>query len=166
MRYVSIGEDDLHSQEIVGNTLRMANREWTVVGVAPKELQGFTAPGVPMDMFATYEMQGVLNFEDTAGPSLTRNTHSTFMKARLASGVTVEQAQAALATLSAQNREAYPDAWEGRDYNILATSKVVIHPIVDGPLKAVAALLLTVVALVLLIACTNLAGFLLDITTS
>ena len=149
------------SQEIVGNTLRMANREWTVVGVAPKELQGFTAPGVPMDMFATYEMQGVLNFEDTAGPSLSRNTHSTFMKARLASGVTVEQAQAALATLSAQNREAYPDAWEGRDYNILATSKVAIHPIVDGPLKAVAALLLTVVALVLLIACTNLAGFLL-----
>jgi predicted permease len=149
------------SPEAVGSTIRMANREWTIVGVAPKELQGFMAPGVSMDMFATYEMQGTLNFSSTEGPSQNRSDRSTFMKARLAPGVSVEQAQAALATLSAQNQEAYPGAWEGREFNILATSEVAIHPIVDGPLKAVATLLLTVVALVLLIACTNLAGFLL-----
>jgi predicted permease len=149
------------SQEILGGTIRMANREWTVVGVAPKELQGFSAPGIAMDMFATYEMQPTLNFQSNSTSREDRRTHSTFMKARLAPGVTVEQAQAALATLSAQNRDAFPEAWEGRDYNILSTTEVAIHPIVDGPLKAVATLLLTVVALVLLIACTNLAGFLL-----
>ena len=149
------------SPDVVGTSIRMANREWTVVGVAPKALQGFTAPGIAMDMFATYKMQGVLNFESSAGPNEDRRSHSTFMKARLAPGVSVDQAQAALATLSAQNREAYPEAWEGRDFNVLASSDVAIHPIVDGPLKAVATLLLTVVAMVLLIACTNLAGFLL-----
>ena len=83
------------------------------------------------------------------------------MKARLAPGVSVEAARAALATLSARNREAYPDAWQGRDFNILPSGKVAIHPLVDGPITAAAALLLTVVALVLLIACTNLASFLL-----
>jgi predicted permease len=149
------------SGAIIGTTLRMANREWTVIGVAPKELQGFTAPGIAMDMFATYMMAPTLNFEDDAGSHELRNNHSTFMKARLAPGVTVEEAQAALATLSANNREAYPDAWEGRDYNIIPTSEVAIHPIVDKALYAVATLLLVVVGLVLLIACTNLAGFLL-----
>jgi len=149
------------SPNVVGTSIRMANREWTVVGVAPRELQGFMAPGIAMSMFTTYQMQGVLNSGEVTGPDESRNSHSTFMKARLAPGVTVEQAQAALATLSAQNREAYPDAWEGRDFNVLASSEVAIHPIVDGPLKAVATLLLTMVAMVLLIACTNLAGFLL-----
>lgn len=149
------------SPEIVGQTIRMANREWTVVGVAPKELQGFTAPGMAMDMFATYEMAPTLNFESDTGSHQHRNSHSTFMKARLAPGVTAEEAQAALATLSANNREAFPDAWEGREFNILPSSEVAIHPIVDGPLMAVATLLLVVVALVLLMACMNLAGFLL-----
>ncbi|MFC1660303.1 ADOP family duplicated permease [Gemmatimonadota bacterium] len=149
------------SQDIIGETIRMANREWTVVGVAPKELQGFTAPGIAMDMFSTYEMAPTLNFEGNTGSPERRTSHSTFIKARLAPGVTVEEAQAAMATLAARNREAYPEAWEGREYNIMASSEVAIHPIVDGPLKAVATLLLTVVALVLLVACTNLAGFLL-----
>ncbi len=147
--------------EAVGSTLRMAGREWTIVGVAPRELQGFTAPGFAMDMFATYKMQPVLNFEGNTGHHERRTSRSTFIKARLARGVTVEEARSALAVLSAQHREAYPDAWEGRDFSILPSTEVAIHPIVDGPLKAVAALLLTVVALVLLIACTNLAGFLL-----
>ncbi len=147
--------------EAVGSTLRMSGREWTIVGVAPRELQGFTAPGMAMDMFATYEMGPTLNFEGQTGSQENRNSRSTFIKARLAPGVTVEEARAALATLSANNREAYPEAWEGREFNILPTSEVAIHPIVDGPLFAIATLLLTVVALVLLIACTNLAGFLL-----
>jgi predicted permease len=41
------------------------------------------------------------------------------------------------------------------------TSEVAIHPLVDGWLYAAAALLLSVVAIVLLVACINLAGFLL-----
>ena len=149
------------SPEAVGSTIRMANREWTIVGVAPEELQGFTAPGFAMDMFATYEMAPTLNFEGDTGSQENRGNRDTFIKARLAPGVTVEEAQAALSTLSANNREAYPNAWEGREYNILPTSEVAIHPIVDGPLYAVATLLLVVVGLVLLIACMNLAGFLL-----
>jgi predicted permease len=149
------------SPDIVGTTLRMAGREWTVVGVAPRELQGFTAPGFAMDMFATYEMAPVLNFEGDTGSHERRNSRSTFIKARLAPGVSVEEAQAALSTLAANNREAYPEAWEGRELNLLPTSEVAIHPLVDGPLFAVATLLMVVVGLVLLIACTNLAGFLL-----
>jgi predicted permease len=115
-----------------------------------------------MDMFIPYMMGGWVNFEGVDEDFLTdRRGHSTFIKARLASGVSIDEAQAALAAMSAQNREAYPEAWRGRSFNLLPSSEVAIHPLVDGPLMGVAALLLTVVGLVLLIACTNLAGFLL-----
>lgn len=148
--------------EVVGRTVRISGREWTVVGVAPEEVDGFTSPGLAMDMFITYMMAGTVNFEGVREDYLEdRRSHSTFIKARLAAGVTVDQAQAALNAMSAQNREAYPEIWEGRSFNALPSSDVSIHPIVDGPLLGVAALLLTVVGLVLLIACTNLAGFLL-----
>jgi len=147
--------------EIVGTSLRLGGRQYTVVGVAPEALQGFTAPGFSMDMFAPFMMSDALNFEGTTGHLTRRTSRSTFIKARLAPGVTVDQARAALETLSSQQREAYPEAWRGRSFNLLPTSEVAIHPIVDGTLYGVAALLLTVVALVLLVACTNLAGFLL-----
>jgi predicted permease len=147
---------------IVGQSLRMAGREWTVVGVAPESLQGFTSPGLAVDMFVPYMMAGTVNFEGAQTNYMgRRGNRSTFIKARLAPSISVEQAQVALETMSAQNRAAYPENWRGRSFNVLPSSEVAIHPIVDGPLLGVAALLLTVVGLVLLIACTNLAGFLL-----
>ena len=146
---------------VVGESLRLGGRQYTVVGVAPEAVQGFTAPGISMDMFAPFMMSDALNFEGTSEHLTRRTSRSTFIKARLAPGITVDQARAALETLSAQQREAYPEAWRGRSFNLLPTSEVAIHPIVDGSIQAVAALLLTVVGLVLLIACTNLAGFLL-----
>ena len=146
---------------ILGQSIRLGGQPYTVVGVAPKRVQGFTAPGFAMDMFVPMMMSDQLNFEGDSGHLSERTSRSTFIKARLAPGITVDQARAALATLSARQRDAYPESWEGREFHILPTGEVSIHPLVDGPLRAVAALLLAVVGLVLLVACTNLAGFLL-----
>ncbi|MBT8397242.1 MAG: ABC transporter permease, partial [Gemmatimonadetes bacterium] len=146
---------------IVGQTIRLGGRQYTVVGVAPKEVQGFTAPGFNMDMFVPMMMSDALNFEGTSSHLSERTSRSTFIKARLAPGIAVDQARAALATLSARQREAYPEEWEGREFNLLPTGEVAIHPLVDRYAKALAAFLLIVVGLVLLVACTNLAGFLL-----
>ena len=147
---------------VVGSTLRMAGREWTVVGVAPEEVEGFTSPGLAMDMFVPFMMLGTVFFEGAGGEFLeSRGDRSTFIKARLREGISVDEARAALTTLSARHREAYPDTWQGRSFHLLPSGDVAIHPIVDGPLWGVAALLLAVVGLVLLMACTNLASFLL-----
>jgi predicted permease len=146
---------------IVGQNIRVAGQAFTVVGIAPKELQSFTAPGFTMDIWAPYQMADVLSL-DRSGYSLdSRGNRTVFIRARLQPGVTVEEVRAALATTSSQNQMAYPEEWRGREFNVLPTDDVAIHPIVDGPMRGVAALLLSVVGLVLLIACVNLAGFLL-----
>ena len=83
------------------------------------------------------------------------------MKARLRDGVTVAQAQAAMAILGTRLAAEYPNEDPGKGITVFASSDVRIHPQMDGLLTAVASVLLVVVGLVLAIACSNLATLLL-----
>jgi predicted permease len=147
---------------IVGQSIRLGGLSYTVVGVGSEELQGFTAPGFNMDMWIPYMMAPFLPmFGNNRDLLNSRGNRSIFIKARLRPSVDIDQARAALATLSTQFQEAYPEDWEDREFNLLPTEDVAIHPLVDTVLYSVAGMLMTVVGLVLLIACTNLAGLLL-----
>lgn len=146
---------------IVGQTIRLGGLSYTVVGVGAEELQGFTAPGFSMDMWIPYMMLPSLPSSGNRELLTARNNRSIFIKARLRPNVDVDHARAALGTLSIQLQQAYPDEWEGREFNLVPTEDVAIHPLVDTVLYSVAGMLMTVVGLVLLIACTNLAGLLL-----
>ena len=73
-----------------------------MVGVTPESVQGFTAPGFNMDMFAPYMMSDALNFEGQSNHLSQRTSRSTFIKARLAPGVSVDQARAAELILAAK----------------------------------------------------------------
>jgi macrolide transport system ATP-binding/permease protein len=145
---------------VVGQTIRLGGLSYTVVGVASEKLQSFTAPGFSMDMWIPYMMLPSLPSSGNRELLTARNNRSIFIKARLRPDVDIDQARAALGTLSAQLQQAYPDEWDGREFNLLPTEDVAIHPLVDTVLYSVAGMLLTVVGLVLLIACTNLAGLL------
>jgi predicted permease len=83
------------------------------------------------------------------------------VKARLRDGVTLPQAQAAMTALGARLAREYPREDPGRGVTVLASNDVRIHPEVDALLVPGASLLLTVVGLVLAIACSNLATLLL-----
>ena len=144
---------------IVGRSVRLGNRPFTVVGVAPKRFNG-TFPVLVTGFYAPMAMTGA--FMDSGSDQLEhRNSRSMFLKARLKPGVTVAQANAFLKTYSAGLEERYPDSNRGHTMSAVATNDVSVHPIVDKAMVPVAGLLLGVVGLVLLIACVNLASFLL-----
>jgi predicted permease len=144
---------------VLGKTVRLNGRPFTVVGVAPKAFTG-TFPVLVTGFYAPMMMSQA--FMDTGGQQLiNRDSRSMFLKARLKPGVTVAQANAALKAFSEGLAERYPDSNKGRIMSALATQDVAIHPLVDKAVVPMAALLLTVVGLVLLIACVNLATFLL-----
>ncbi len=145
---------------LVGQTIRLGGLSFTVVGIAPEKLQSFTAPGFNMDMWIPYMMLPSLPSSGNRDLLNARNNRSIFIKARLRTDVDIDQVRAAFGTLSSQLQHAYPDEWEGRSFNLLPTEEVAIHPLVDTALFSVAGMLMTVVGLVLLIACTNLAGLL------
>ena len=148
--------------QVVGRTLRLNGEPFTVVGVMPRELQSLTVPGVAMDLFVPLVLWNGLNPTPGQTSQLdARGSRAFALKGRLRPGVSVAQASAALATLSSQLQEEFPATNEGREFSLLPSSEVAIHPELDKALVPVAGLLLAVVGIVLVIACSNLAGFLL-----
>lgn len=143
--------------EVLGRTVKLNGLTFTVVGVAPEEYPG-TLPGLVADYWIPMQMFDAMNERRLLDE---RGRRSLFLKGRLAPGVTEEQAQAQLEAAAAALAEEYPRTNEGRTMTLLPSSEVVLNPAVDGPLFGVAGLLLTVVGLVLLIACSNIANLLL-----
>jgi len=144
--------------QVVGRTLKMGGRSYTVIGVAPADYRGglpAISPAfyVPMAMYD--QLMGVEMLDK-------RYNHSLFVKARLAPGVTRAQAGHAVSLVAASLTAARPEGWvSGEQFPLVPTGDVQVFPGVDPLLRAATGLLLAVVAVVLLLTCTNLASFLL-----
>jgi predicted permease len=95
-------------------------------------------------------------------PFNSRDSQSYFTKARLRPGASLEQANVALSGVASHLREAYPETWdETRRFIPVPSEDVIVNPLVDRYLVPAATAALALVAVVLLIACANLASFLL-----
>ena len=132
----------------------------TIVGVGPAGHRGTINLGIVTDFWLPIASLPALGAPPRA---LERRPDeaSFFVKARLRDGVTLAQAQAAMNILGTRLAAEYPKEDPGKGIAVFAASDVRIHPQMDGLLRAVASLLLTVVGLVLAIACSNLATLLL-----
>ncbi len=143
---------------VVGRTLRLGGRGYTIIGVAPAHYRGALPPLTPafyVPMAMANELMGVDMLSQ-------RNSHSFFVKARLAPGVTRAQAEHTASLVAESLTRARPEGWvPGEQFSLVPTSDVQIYPGVDPLLRAAALLLVGVVGLVLLLACTNLASVLL-----
>jgi len=91
---------------IVGRVVDLNRHSFTIVGVAPESFQGSLSPlhfdaWAPLSMIWEVRNQGTFFLES-------RGANGWLDLARLQPGVSVEQAQAAVATLDAQLAKAYP----------------------------------------------------------
>jgi predicted permease len=144
---------------VVGKPLRLAGRDYTVVGVAPKSYQGSVA-GIAPSFYGSVQM--VNQIEGSSTDELTaRGNHSGFLKARLAPGASMAQARATAARFTADMQKRYPKDWAGSSLIVLPTTDIAVNPLLDTVVVPAAGALMVVVGLVLLVACANLASFLL-----
>ncbi|UCC73206.1 MAG: ABC transporter permease [Gemmatimonadota bacterium] len=144
--------------DIVGKTLRVRGRPFEIVGVAPPEFKGLLV-GFASEMWIPL----TANASFAAGSDLLddREARWLLIKGRLRGGVTPDQAAAGLDGLARHLAETYPESNAGRRFPVIPTNDVRLHPMIDRALVPVAALLMSVVGLLLLIVCTNLANLLL-----
>ncbi|HTG18010.1 MAG TPA: ABC transporter permease, partial [Blastocatellia bacterium] len=151
--------------KIIGQQLTLNGHAFTIVGVAPR---GFNGPEVleNNDIYVPTMMQALVRpprggFSGDMNPDLLGQRGSRWMRmiGRLKPGVGIEQAQAAMSTIADGLAQAYPE----NNRNTIATLFPVnkVDPQAYTQLVSVAALLLAVVAIVLLIACANVANLLL-----
>lgn len=144
----------------IGKTVYLLQAPYTIVGVAPDGFNGMM-PGIVPDMYVPMAMSDQVMRGFGQSRLERRGSRNLFLKARLLPGVTPEQADEFLGAFSTALGSEFPDTNEGRTMSAIPSQDVSIHPLVDKALVPAATLLLVVVGLVLLIACANLASFLL-----
>ncbi|HEY6404356.1 MAG TPA: ABC transporter permease, partial [Blastocatellia bacterium] len=141
---------------VVDSDVLINGRKFKVIGVTPAGFKGTDVISTPA-LFVPFAMQKWIEPENDYLDS--RGSRNMFATGRLKPGVSAAQAEASLNILFAQLAKEFPDNNEGLKIQIVPPG-FVIPQIRDGML-GVSAALMGLVALVLLIACVNLANLLL-----
>jgi predicted permease len=144
----------------VGQEVRLYGRPYTIVGVVPEAYTG-SLRGLAPDLYAPVMMADEL--QSFAGSRLEqRGNRWFFVKGRLAPSVSMEAASVVSSRVASRFKEEYPEQWQGDDRMVLVpTEDVILNPAFDRFIGPATGLVMGVVGLVLLIACANLASFLL-----
>jgi putative ABC transport system permease protein len=147
---------------IVGRTVSLNGGTFTVVGVMPKGFKGANAIGAPALWvpYMTYPVTTNGFFRELAQPNSRRGLVFN-MVGRLKPGVSVQQADANLKTLARQLEQEYPNENTGRSVTLVPLAQATINPGFRDNIVKAGGLLMTIVGLVLLIACANVANLLL-----
>jgi predicted permease len=153
-------------QNIVGKQLLLNGNSFTIIGVAPRDFGGVQF-GVVRDLYVPMMMQAIVRppragYSGEMDPDLLkrRSNRWLFALGKLKPGVSLEQSQAELAMITSQQADANPETNKGRSIQMVAFNQTD-DPDQRRQLGSVATLLMSVVALVLLIACANVANLLL-----
>jgi predicted permease len=153
----------------LGQLVRIHGQPYAIVGVAPRGFTGMVPVLSPEFWTAAAHVDEVepAGIQDVV-PSPTGTTRLErrgqrwlFLKGRLEPGATVEQAGANLQVVMRQLAGENPLTNKDRKVAVVRTSDVHLHPEADRMLLPVAGGLMVVVALVLVIACANVASMLL-----
>jgi len=146
---------------IIGKPVAINGQPFTVSGIAPP---GFTGALPVFDPDLWIPAATIERVSSERGPLGQRGSRRWMLIGRLARGATLAQARVAFSTLSAQLAQQYPAAWldlRQQPRRISITSPSRVPQSVRGVLAGFMALLMSIVGLVLLIACANVANLLL-----
>ena len=140
---------------IAGQTITLRGRPFEVIGVAPDWFRGLWV-GFTVDVWVPASS---MTYMDPSRSGLeVRSGRNFLVKGRLQPGVTEEQAQARMDLMASNLAAAFPESNAERTFHVIPSNEVRMHPNIDGYMVPVAALLMTVVGLLLLIVCSNLAN--------
>jgi putative ABC transport system permease protein len=143
---------------VIGETLTLNGRRFQIVGVGPRDFIG-TEPIVP-DVWVPLSTQGIV--EPGADLLHDRRAGLVLMIGRLRPGVSHVAANAEMNALAGRLALAYPAANRTAGFDVMPGTFFSIDP----GLRPVIAFALTILALVLLVACANVANLLLARATS
>lgn len=146
---------------IVGQTIKLGGQPFEVVGVTRGTFHGLSLPDksiwIPITVSPQLSRSGSAALRD-------RHRGGMFLWGRLRPGVTVSQASAEVALFGRRLDESYPSGRQvGRAWDVRANAGVTPE---SETLNTIVGMILSAVAAVLLIACTNLANLALARGTS
>ena len=136
---------------VVGRSIVLDGKNYTIVGVMPQAFQ-FPVQNDPVELWTTVS----IDREGKEPITDERGAHYMNVIARLKPGVSKEQAQAEMTTISARLEQQYPDKDLHKSTRVEPTLEALV-----GDIRPALLILLGAVGCVLLIACANVANLLL-----
>ena len=139
---------------IIGKTMPLGNTVATVAGVMPPGVQ-FPIGGIgatPAEIFVPYTLSAAVM-------ARRGDNYGTWAFGRLADGVSLEQASAAVSQVASNLPRRYPEAYRG-PMEVVVGNATSFREALVGPVRRPLLVLLGAVCLVLLIACLNVSSLL------
>jgi predicted permease len=144
---------------IVGKQILVDGKPATIVGVGPKDFSG-VYPLVEMDGYLP--VNRIAGFEQVAGgPATNRAARMWRVLGRLKPGVSIAQTQGSVNVIAARLAEQYPEANKGITVREVPERRSRPDPQVSNTVPIITSSFLALAALVLLVACMNVANVLL-----
>lgn len=143
-------------RSIVDSDIFINGKKFKVIGVAPAGFSGTEFIYSP-EVFVPFAMQRWIEPENDYLDR--RSTDNLFLVGRLKDGVSHQQAEASLNMVAAQLAKEFPNENDGLHIQLVKPGFIL--PTIRNSVLGISAALMGLVALVLLIACTNLANLLL-----
>ena len=136
-------------RSVVGRKVTLDHESYTVLGVMPPQFEAQWR----VDLWAPLVLP----------PNLAHTREQAFLRvrARLAPGMTIEQARAELANLAARQTTEHPDTNRYRASDVISMRDIIV-----GGIRPTLLVLMGAVGLVLLLVCNNLASLLLARATA
>jgi macrolide transport system ATP-binding/permease protein len=144
-------------QSAIGSHLHVNGIDFIVVGVTAESFTGldrFVRPSIFVPLGMGQRLDG-----ETADPLEDRGSHDLIVKGRLSAGASQKSAQAELATISAALEREYEKT--NRNRRLVVRTELERRILESPQLLALAKMLMGLVALILVIACSNVANLLL-----
>jgi predicted permease len=141
---------------VVNSDILINGRKFKIMGVAPAGFKGTEVVYTP-EIYVPFAMQKWIEPESDYLDN--RREQNMFAAGRLKPGVSAAQAEASLNILAAQLAKDFPNENEGLKIQVVPPGFII--PQIRNSMLGVSAALMGLVALVLLIACVNLANLLL-----
>jgi predicted permease len=144
---------------VLGRTVRLNGREFTVIGVAPETFPGMLIFGHP-DFYMPLAMARVFSTSPQKNFFEDRDDRELTVRARLQPGTTLQQARNELAVLAKNFEGEYPKVNRGRGAAVHTQFEMRTRS--DDVNWKFGVIFATLALAVLLVACTNVAGLLLS----
>lgn len=149
--------------DVLGRQVRINQRDFNIIGVAPEGFTGTTAlvtPELWLPMGVYEAMVNDFSSDNLIGTLRDRRHHSLIVYGRLRDGLSADAAGPALEAASLAMAEAYPAENQDQVLSLAPVSRLSVStsPQDDGPIAVVGASLLAMSGIVLLVAALNLAN--------
>ena len=147
--------------DILGRTLRLDEKDFTVIGVGPEGLVSRLLR-LKVDGWVPFGTPGGI-WNATPQELASRRDHDCMILGRLRDGATLEQAQTELALIASRFEAEYPEAWtddrgDPRVFTAIPEKESQLPPDARQAMAAMGLILLSGALLILLIACSNVAS--------